>query len=199
MTYIEMCMKGEADQKDWKAWLERNRKDGGKENELLGLLPEEYTDLMNGIRSFGFYVFKRRHPRSIFQLWSGCYVKYLFEHEGSEPHFECGWVDGVSNQQGFCNIQCDDGFHGGRAVTVRTIDVMEVLPYKERYLIYYKTMMCGRCDKCDHSSNEEPRIDCPHYEFMNAVLNKQRGDSEFLKLYNGVSCQHDCGECGKCQ
>ena len=128
-------MKNEAESKDWKAWLERNRKDGDKENELLGLLPEEYSDLSKGLRSFGFYVFKRRHVRSIYNIWAGCYVKYLFETEGGEPHFEFGWVDAVSNTQGFCKIQCDDSFNGCRAVTVRTIDVMEVLPNKERHLV----------------------------------------------------------------
>ena len=206
MTYIEMCMKGEAEPKGWKEWLEQNRKEGDKDNELLGLLPEEYEDLSKHVRSFQFYVFKRGFTRSIFNLWGGCYVKYLFEYNGCEPHAECGWVDAVSNTQGFCKIQCDDDFNGGRAVTVRIIDVMEVLPHKERPLIYYKTMLCGQCNKCDHSSNEEPKIDCPHYEFMNAILNKQKGDEKFIELYKNVSgklndaCQcdsHDCQNCGK--
>lgn len=198
--YIEMCMKGDAEPKDWKAWLEQNRKEGDKDNELLGLLPEEYEDLSKGIRSFGFYVFKRGFSRSIHNLWGGCYVKYLFEYDGHEPHFEYGWVDAVSNQQGFCKIQCDDDFNGGRAITVRIIDVMEILPHKERPLIYYKTMMCGQCSKCDHSSNEEPKIDCPHYEFMSAILNKQKGDEQFIKLYMNVSapCKGDCEGCGGC-
>ena len=206
MTYIEMCMKKEAEPKDWKAWLEQNKKEEDKDNELLGLLPEEYEDLSKEVRSFQFYVFKRSFTRSIFNLWGGCYVKYLFEYNGCEPHVECGWVDAVSNTQGFCKIQCDDDFQGGRAVTVRIIDVMEVLPHKERPLIYYKTMLCGQCNKCDHSSNEEPKIDCPHYEFMNAILNKQKGDDKFIELYKNVSgkfndaCQcdkHDCQNCGK--
>ena len=203
MTYLELCRNGSAEPQDWKRWLDGTRKDGDKENELLGLLPEEYDDLKNGVRSMGFYVFKRRFPRSIFQLWGGCYVRYLFEYDGHEPHFEVGWVDSVSNAQGFCKIQCDDCYNGGRAVTVRTIDVMEILPHKERPLIYYKTMMCGQCNKCDHSSNDEPKIDCPHYQFMNAVVNKQRGDMEFISLYdkivgNDARIGHACSDCGEC-
>ena len=34
-------MKGETDQKDWKAWLKQNKKEENKDKELLGLLPEE--------------------------------------------------------------------------------------------------------------------------------------------------------------
>ena len=206
MTYIEMCRNGSAEPKDWKKWLDGIKKENDKENELLGLLPEEYEDLKNGIRSMGFYVFKSQFARSIFQLWGGCYVRYLFEYDGHEPHFEAGWVDAVSNSKGFCKIQCDDSYCGNRAVTVRTIDVMEILPHKERPLVYYKTMICGQCNKCDHSSNEEPNIECPHYNFMNAMLNKQRGDMEFIRLYDKISgnvakcetgCDHEsCGPCG---
>lgn len=204
MTYLELCKAGSAEPKNWKNWLDETRKDGDKENELLGLLPEEYEDLRNDVRSMEFYVFKRRFTRSIFNLWGGCYVRYLFEYDGHEPHFEVGWIDAVSNSQGFCKIQCDDCYHGNRAVTIRTIDVMEILPHKERPLVYYKTMMCGQCNKCDHSSNDEPKTDCPHYDFMNAILNKQHGDSEFIVLYDrvvgndvriGQSCNHECDSC----
>lgn len=200
MTYLEMCRDGSAEPNDWKRWLDETRKEGDKENELLGLLPEEYEDLKNGVRGMGFYVFKRKHRRSICNLWVGCYVGYLFEYEGSDPHFERGWIDAVSNTQGFCKIQCDDCYNGGRAVTVRTIDVMEILPHKERPLIYYKTMLCGQCNKCDHSSNDEPRMDCPHFELFNAIVGKQRGDTEFLKLYDKVSsrgrdCDSACSSC----
>lgn len=208
MTYLDMCKNGSAEPKDWKKWLDETKKEGDKENELLGLLPEEYEDLKNGVRSMGFYVFKRRFPRSIHQLWCGCYVRYLFEYDGMEPHFEVGWVDAVSNSQGFCKIQCDDCYNGNRALTIRIIDVIDILPHKERPLVYYKTMMCGQCDKCDHSSNDEPKTDCPHYEFMNAILHKQRGDTEFVKLYDKVSgnaarmgvgkdeCPGTCDHCG---
>lgn len=186
MTYIEMCKNGSAEPKNWKKWLGETKKENDKENELLGLLPEEYEDLKNEIRSFKFYVFKKGFTRSIFHLWGGCYVRYLFETDTSEPHFEVGWIDAVSNEQGFCKIQCDDCYNGNRALTIRTIDVMEILPHKERPLVYYKTMMCGQCNKCDHSSNDEPKIDCPHYEFMNAIFHKQRGDTDFIKLYDEV-------------
>lgn len=206
MTYIDMCRNGSADQKDWKKWLDENKKDGDRDNELLGLLQEECDDLMNGIRSMGFYVFKSRFVRSIRNIWTGCYVRYLFEYDGHEPHFEIGWVDAVNNQKGFCKIQCDDCYNGNRAVTIRTIDVMEILPHKERPLVYYKTMMCGDCYRCDHSSNEVPAQDCPNHEFMNAILGKQKGDSEFIRLYDkvvgndvrmgGCSCEHCDGKCG---
>lgn len=208
MTYLEMCKEGSVEPKDWKRWLDETKKDGDRENELLGLLPEEYEDLKNGVRTMAFYVFKRRHLRSIHNIWGGCYVRYLFEYEGSEPHFETGWVDAVSNSQGFCKIQCDDEFSGGRAVTVRTIDVMEILPHKERPMVYYKTMVCGQCDKCDHMANEEPRGDCPNYQLMNALWHKQKGDAEFIKLYDRVNgrggcdhdgCDHDGCHCDGCQ
>lgn len=204
MTYVEMCKSGNAQPENWKKWLEENKDTETPKNELLGLLPEEYDDLDKGIRSFEFYAFKKKHTRSIFNLWTGCYVGYLFEYDGNEPHFEAGWVDLVSTSQGLCKIQCDDTYNGNRAVTVRIIDVMEILPHKERPLVYYKTMMCGQCNKCDHSSNEEPKIDCPHYDFMSAILHKQKGDLEFLKLYmdfigraNNVE-QHECECDGHC-
>ena len=63
MTYLEMCRNGSAEPKNWKKWLDETIKDGDKENELLGLLPEEYDDLRNGVRSMGFYAFKRRFSR----------------------------------------------------------------------------------------------------------------------------------------
>lgn len=190
MTYAEMCGSGSADPEKWKAWLEDTGQTGSPA-EALGLLPEEYADLSGGLRSMGFYVFKKKYARSIFRLWAGCYVKYLFEHDLHEPHFEYGWVDVVNNDQGFCKIQCDDSFNGNRAVTVRIIDVMEVLPLKERPLVYYKTMICGQCNKCDRIAAEPPPMGCPHSRFLNALLSKSSGDSEFHRLYQGVLSPDD--------
>ena len=185
MTYIDMCSSGAADPVNWKKWLSDFP---GKEpvNERLGLLPEEYEDLNDGMRSMDFYVFKRKHVRSIYKIWPGCYVKYLYEYDLHEPHFEYGWVDVVNNERGFCKIQCDDSFNGNRAVAVRTIDVMEILPFKERPLVFYKTMICGDCNGCDRTSNDVPMQNCKAFAFMNAILSKQKGDAAFIRLLYGI-------------
>lgn len=177
-----MCLSGKAEANDWAKWLSDFPSEE-PDYQRLGLLEQEYEDLKGGVRSFAFYIMKRNTARSIFNLWPGCYVKYLYEYDKHEPHFEYGWVDVSSNDRGFCKIQCDDDFHGARAVVVRVIDVMEILPYKERPLVYYKTMICGKCNKCDRSSNETPPVSCPFYDFFGALLSKQKGDGEFIRLY----------------
>jgi hypothetical protein len=75
-------------------------------------------------------LFKRKYKRYVKNIWAGCYVKFAFEIDANNPHFEFGWVDVVNNEQGFCKVQCDDSFFGTRALTLRTIDVIEILPYK---------------------------------------------------------------------
>ena len=183
-TFVQLCLSGSAEPKNWKAWLYYNKIDNENACERLGVLSEEYEDLNANKRSFDFYVFKRKSIRSIFKVWGGCYVKYAYENNLINPHAEFGWVDSVSNATGFCKIQCDDNFYGNRAVMIRTIDIMEILPMKERFLVYYKTMLCGKCNDCDRSSNDEPPITCRHYELFNAILGKQHGDNELLKILN---------------
>lgn len=173
--------------------------------EGAGLLEAEYYDLTHGLRDLNFYVFKRKHKRDIQKLWAGCYVKFLYQMEPdtSKPHFEWGWIDVIDEKYGLARLQCDDSFQGNRAVTVRTMDIMEVLPLKERPLIYYKVMLCGECKKCSIEDNAFPS-DCPKFNFFNAILNKQNRDREFiLKYYELTSNKCDCGgECHgnhKCQ
>lgn len=182
MTYLEMCQSGKADPENWRKWLKDFPDDGRPAHERLGLLPEEHDDLDRGMRSFFFYVFKRKNARSIDRIWAGCYVRYLYEYDLHDPHFEYGWVDVVNNERGFCRIQCDDSYGGNRAVTVRTIDVMDVLPLKERPLVYYKTMLCGHCNGCDRSSNDAPPAECPRFGFFSAVLSKQKGDAVLMGM-----------------
>lgn len=186
MNYLEMCVKGCASPENWEKWLVDCPDNTKPIHERLGLLPEEYDDLSKKLRSMNFYVFKSKHIRSIFKIWGGCCVKYLYEYDLYEPHFEFGWVDVVNNEQGFCKIQCDDSYNGNRAVTVRTIDVMEILPFKERPLVYYKTMICGQCNGCDRTSNEQPPVECEKYGFFSAILSKQKGDASFIRLLYGL-------------
>ena len=191
MNFLELCEQENANPQYWKEWLDANKKDEIPPYQVLGLLKEEYDDLCNGIHSIDFYLFKRKHVRYIKNVWGGCYVKYAFEINACEPHFEFGWVDVVNNEKGFCKVQCDDSFFGTRALTLRIIDIMEILPYKERPLVYYKSMVCNDCNDCDRIANELPPESCKLYEFFNAILNKQQADNQFIKLYNGV-IEHQC-------
>lgn len=187
MTFMKLCQQTDTDSSLWEKWLNSNSdKEKYKEYELLGLLPEEYEDLKNKIHTFKFYIEKRKFNRSIHNLWTGCYVKYLYDKDMTEPVSLTGWVDAISNDKRFCKIQCDDCFDGCRALNIRTMDVLEILPFKERYLIYYKTMICGNCNDCDRVSNDMPPLNCKHYEFFNAIVNKQKADKQFLELYQKV-------------
>ena len=186
-NFIQFCEKNkDYKPENWNEWLEANPDKITPKNELLGLLKEEYDDLEKKIRSMNFYIFKRKFRRSIFHLWGGCYVKFLMEIDLDNPHVEYGWVDIVSNEQGFCKIQCDDSYNGGRAVTIRIIDVIEILPFKERPLVYFKTMICGDCNDCDRLSNKEPPYTCKHFSFFNIILNKQKVDQNFIKTYDSL-------------
>lgn len=205
MNFLELCESQKIESSCWKKWLEENKKDEVAPYELLGLLKEEYEDLCNDIHSIDFYIFKRKHVRHVKNVWGGCYVKYAFEVDAHDPHFEYGWVDVVNNEKGFCKVQCDDSFVGTRALTLRIIDVMEILPYKERPLVYYKTMVCNDCNDCDRMANQLPPETCKLYGFFNAILNKQQADNEFIKLYNKVlnncknnNCTGNCKEGCSC-
>ncbi|MBR4315933.1 MAG: hypothetical protein IKP65_03050 [Alphaproteobacteria bacterium] len=220
-NFIQFCEKNQNyDPNDWKKWLNENPDKTTSPNELLGLNEQEYEDLNKKIRSMNFYILKRSFKRNINEnLWAGCYVKFLMEMDLMNPHVEYGWVDIVSNEQGFCKIQCDDSYNGCRALTIRIIDVLEVLPFKERPLVYFKTMICGDCNDCDRTANKEVPISCKYYSFFNSILNKQQMDSDFQKMYfslkeanketecncNDNNCNHNdnnchCKECnGDCQ
>ena len=197
MTFIELCKENKVDIKNWKEWLEQNSINNPNipPYELLGINNIEYEDLLNGVHSMEFFLLKRELQKPVKNLWAGCYVKFAFEIDAFEPHFEFGWVDVVNNEKGFCKVQCDDNFFGARAITLRIMDVLEILPFKERPLLYYKTMICNDCNDCDRSSNELPPENCKYFEFFNAILNKQLADLQFLRLYQNVnknSCQTNC-------
>lgn len=191
MTYIEMCLSGMASPGNWEKWLADTKDDTRPDAEKLGLAKEEHDDLVGKMRSMDFYVKKRGIPRALTHLWTGCYVRFLYEYDLKNPHLECGWVDIVNDERGFCKIQCDDGFDGGRAVVVRVGDVMEVLPLKERPLLYYKTMLCGECNGCDRMSSAEPPQDCRIYGLLNAINSKRSGDAKFISLYEGTLREKD--------
>lgn len=182
VPFVDMVACGKADAE---AWREFCASLPSVEPEVaLGLTKGEYEDLENGTRSMQFQAMKYRDGRMLGErLWAGCYVKYAFESDCANPHYEYGWVDVVSNQQGVAKIQCDDSFGGGRAVTVRICDVMEVLPMKERPLLYYKTMLCGECNACDRMSDELPPEGCRIAGFIGAVKDKKECDSVFHKIY----------------
>lgn len=183
-TYFEMYLKGEVGGINWEEYVNSQKKENPdlQEHEILGVLPEEYVDLKDKTRDFNFYAFKRKNKKTLVGLWAGAYVKFAFQYDLQEPHSEYGWVDAVDRNKQFVRIQCDDTYQGGRALTVRFVDVLEVMPCKERYLIYYKTMICGICNKCGRDTNDFPG-DCPKFNFFNAVLNKQKKDNEFFTEY----------------
>ena len=194
--FRSMCLSGRAEPEHWEKWLKDFPEDARPAYERLGLVKEEYEDLSAGRRTFDFYVMKRRHGRSIYSLWTGCYVKYLFEPDPHNPRYEYGWVDAVNASTGYCRIQCDDMYHGMRVVLVRIIDVMEILPMKERPLVYYKTMICGDCHGCDRASDREPPAECPFGAFLSACKSKAEGDAEFLRMYFGVNEKEGADDAG---
>ena len=153
---------------------------------MLGLLPEEYKDYSDGIRNLEFYIFKRKIKKTINKIWPGCYVQFAFQYDLGQPHIERGWVDVIDTKLGLVRIQCDDNMQGNRALTVRVVDIVEILPLKERYLVYYKTMVCGDCNKCNHENNDFPK-ECPNFNFFNALMNKQRSDRQFLEIYHRIT------------
>ena len=185
-NFMAMCLAGQAEPEHWEKWLKDFPEDMRPSDERLGLVRQEYEDLQAGRRSMGFFVMKRRYARRIFNIWSGCYVKYLFETEQHEPRVEFGWVDAVNPGNGYCRIQCDVSFNGMRTVTIRCMDIVEILPMKERPLVYYKTMVCGDCQKCDRTSGELPPLECPSYAFLSACLDKSESDRAFMRLYEGI-------------
>lgn len=170
----------------WKQWLNYQKDSNESDHVKMGMMQIQYKDLVDGKHSIYFYVEKYKYIRSVFNVWTGCYVKYLFEHNNKEISMERGWVDQVNPNTGFCRIQCDDGYMGGRAVIIRTVDIMEILPCKERFLIYYKTMLCGTCNQCDRASNEEVPISCRLFNFFNSIKNKQVGDQQYIQYYENV-------------
>lgn len=201
-TFIELCEEGNVNPKEWKQWLANNKIEKQDQQNALGLLVQEYTDLINGTHNMQFFVFKKGLQKPIKNLWAGCYVKFACETETIPPHFEFGWVDVVNNGQGFCKVQCDDNFFGTRALTLRIMDILQILPFKERPLVYYKTMICDDCNECDRAANDLPPESCKYYEFFNAILNKQISDLQFINLYKQVErnqqnlyCNHNDNDC----
>lgn len=181
-----MCISGKENPEGWPGWLrEHSGEEGKRDDELLGLLPYEFADLSAGMRTMRFYVFKRKTPKSVFNVFPGAYVKFAFETDSSDPHFEQGWVDIVSPDKCLCRIQVDDGgeYNGLRAVSLRITDVVEILPSKERPLVYYKSMICGKCNDCDRLANAEVPASCPHRDKFSIILKKQRGDGELIDIY----------------
>lgn len=186
--FLTLCVEGVENPQNWERWLsDRGPSDENRKAELLGLSQEEFDDLNQKMRSMNFYVFKRKNPRSSFRVFPGAYVRFAFEHELQNPHFEMGWVDLVEPHRGFCRIQVDDegDFNGSRAITLRIADVMEILPMKERPLVYYKSMVCGKCNDCDRMRNADVPTTCPHFDFMRLVLKKQKADKELIGVYKG--------------
>lgn len=210
MTFIEICQNDKSIQPEyWSDWLKEVNSVLNKPNyQLLGLQEEQYQDLINKKRTMTFFIFKKQQKRLIDKLWTGCYVKFVYENDcARNPHFQRGWIDVIDNKTKLCKIQCDDSFNGMRALILNISDIIQILPYKERPLIYYKTMICGDCNDCDRASNEINQESCPHFYFFNAIISKQQMDNTFISSYekikeeqhnvnpNQINCH--CGDCSE--
>jgi len=200
-TFLSRCVGGELVAEEWRGWLEKAKRlePDAADAALLGLDEAEFQDLGAGIRTMDFYALKRRdYPDGgMRRIWGGCYARYLFESDPHNPEYQAGWVDLVDNEHGFARIQCDDEFDGARAVTVRVGDIVEILPNKERPLVYYKTMACGECNKCDHSSNAPVPEGCHLKVFFDAVLAHQGIDRDFQQYYTTGVLRSDAEEAAK--
>ena len=183
-TFLELYNKGCVDHNSWEYFLKEKSAEFPEmsEHEIIGISKEEFEDLKGRTRNIPFYSFKMKHRKTIIWIWTGAYIKFAFQYDLAEPHIEYGWVDIVDRTGKYLRVQCDDELDGQRQLIVRSIDVLEVLPTKERKLIFYKTMVCGDCEKCKRQTNDFPG-DCPKYHFFNAILNKQMKDEEFFNEY----------------
>lgn len=183
-TFMDLYFKGKMKETDWEFFLREKKNENPEmyDNEIIGLTKEEFEDLKDGTRNIPFYAFKSKHRKTIIKIWTGAYIKFAYQYDLLEPHIEYGWVDIVDQTGNFLRVQCDDTYEGRRSLILRLVDVLEVLPSKERKLIFYKSMVCGTCEKCNRVTNDFPK-DCPKFYFFNAILNKQIKDEEFFNEY----------------
>lgn len=183
-TFMDLYIKGNVAPESWTYFVENTKHDNPEmqEYDIVGISKEEYEDLKANTRNIQFYAFKRKYRKTIDRIWTGAYIKFAFQYDLTEPHVEYGWVDIVDQTGKYLRVQCDDTFEGQRQLTLRSADVLEILPTKERKLIFYKTMVCGDCKICNRVTNDFPG-ECPQYNFFNAILNKQIKDDEFFQEY----------------
>ena len=183
-NFLELCANDLADANSWEYFLNVKKQENPEipEHEIIGISEEEYEDLKARTRNITFYIFKMKHKKLIVRIWTGAYIKFAFQYDLAEPHAEYGWVDLVDRTGRALRVQCDDNMEGRRQLFVRTNDVLEILPSKERKLIYYKTMVCGECKKCNVETNDFPK-ECPKFDFFNAILNKQMMEEQFFEEY----------------
>lgn len=183
--FIDLCIKGLAETSNWEKFVNDNLSGDATPNGILGISECDFRKLVEKRHTFDFYVKRKSLGCGVKFVWPGTYVSFLNEND-SLPHVEFGWVDVIDVNGRLCKVQCDDSFHGMRAIVICLDDIKDILPLKERPLVYYKTMVCGDCNKCDRSSNDEVPSSCPSKHLLDAVLDKQRSDSQFLLLYSSV-------------
>lgn len=183
-NFMELYLQGKKQADEWESFLneEKRMMPETPDHDIIGLTKDEFIDLKEKTRNIQFFAFKLKYRKDVIHVWNGSYIKFAFQYDLSEPHFEYGWVDAIDRTGTLIRVQCDDALDGQRALTVRLVDVLEVFPAKERKLIFYKTMTCASCEKCPRQTNDFPS-DCPKYDFFNAILNKQRKDEEFFNEY----------------
>ncbi len=199
-TFLELCLQGKASSENWEKYVNENITQHISPYELLGVSEQDFAKLIQRQHTFEYYVIRCQICKKVKCVWPGAYIAFLVEHD-SRPHLEFGWVDVIDTKGKLCKVQCDDNFHGMRAFVISIDDISAILPCKERPLVYYKTMLCNECNKCDRSSNESVPDFCAHKAFFDAILDKQLADAQFLTLYvqNNVSQLHQAQSKGdKC-
>ena len=181
-TFLELCLQGKAIPEDWESYVNKNVSQETKPHELLGIGESDFAKLMQKQHTFEFFVMRRKIGCKLKRVWPGTYVSFIVEHD-NKPHIEFGWVDVIDVAGRLCKVQCDDSFHGMRAFVITIDDIVAILPFKERPLVFYKTVLCEDCNRCDRSANEAVPSNCPHERFFNAILDKQVADAQFLVIY----------------
>lgn len=119
--------------------------------EYLGFTEAEWGEYL-GKKNLQMLVLRRKHKKcelTSASILTGCYIKFGIQYgETSTPHIEYGWISNVTTSE-MVDVQCDDGYEGARGILVDLRDVFEILPLKERPILYYKQMLCHNCFGCN--------------------------------------------------
>jgi hypothetical protein len=100
------------------------------------------------------------------------YIRFAYDpHQNGNTTVFCGWVDKVESSERYWGwhvvaIQVDDKHSGNRAVNIRKRDVLEILPFKIRPLVYYRRVLCTTCIVVRSTCGEAIWKGCPYITEM---------------------------------